>query len=164
MANEKMVQNIIDYLANVADETVIAALYERGMVVTRQATESVLPEDITCIGSVQLTRIDGVPISRAKVTVSPVVSTYSITSADGTTYHPNLSVIPVSRYTDGEGRAEFTLIKGAPISIYTSLSSATREITVPDHDFNLLAEGVEVAADMYSNPNAPRKVILRSDL
>lgn len=164
MANEKMVQDIIDYLADVADETVIAALYEKGMIVTRQATESVLPEDITCVGSVQLTRVDGVPISRAKVTVSPVVSTYSITAADGTTYQPNLSVIPVSRYTDGNGRAEFTLVKGAPVLVYTSLSSATREITVPEQDFNLLAEGIEIAADMYSNPNAPRKIILRSDL
>lgn len=164
--NEKMVQDVIDFVSDVADETIIAALAEIGLVVTRQATEPTLPADIMTTGFVRLTRIDGVPLSRVKVTVAPIEGVYEITALDGNTYQPNLSVVSVSRYTDGDGYAEFPLVQGSPLRVYTSLSAATREIKVPldPAPFNLLTQGIEVATDMYSSPSPPKHVLLRSDM
>lgn len=165
VANEKMVQDLINYLDDVSDETVIAALAERGLVVTREPVAPTLPADVLATGFIRLTRIDGVPLARVKVTIAPIVSDYQITSpSTGESFSPNLSVVSVSRYTDADGYAEFSLVRGAPVRVYTALSSATRDITVPSERFNLLTAGIEIGTDMYSSPQPPKMTLLRSDL
>lgn len=162
---EKMVKDVIDYFNDVADETMIAALAEMGFVVTRERLTPTLPADVLSTGYVRLTRIDGRPLSRVKVTLAPIVSDYQITSpSTGETFSPCLSVISVAQYTDAEGYAEFSLVRGAKVRVYTTLSSATRDITVPEGTFNLLSAGLEVEADMYAAPEPPRDVLLRSDI
>lgn len=165
LGRDKRVQDVIDYLRDVSDATMIAALAELNFIVTRVAEESTAPDDVKVQGSVKILDATGRPIARVKVSVRPVLSDYSITSpSTGDVIRPCLTEIPVHRYTDGLGSASFTLIKGSKVIIQTSLSAATREITVPDADFDLLDPSVSVGQDYLASPAPPRTTLIRSDV
>ena len=160
-----MVQDVVDYLKNVSDALVISALYERGLIVTRVPNEPSSPADIRVVGSIKLVSIKGEPISRVKVTITPTLSNYSVTSpTTNEVFHPCISDIPVHQYTDANGEASFNLVKGATLQVTTSLSAVTREIEVPNLDFNLLDASLSTSIDYLSNPAAPRVEVLRSDV
>lgn len=165
LGRDKQVQDVIDYLRDVSDATLIAALAELGFIVTRASEESTAPGDVTVLGSVKVVDATGRPISRVKVSVRPVLSDYSITSpSTGEVIRPCLTEIPVHKYTDGTGAASFTLIKGAKIIVQTSLSAVTREVTVPDADFDLLDASVSTGQDFLASPAPPRTTLIRSDV
>ena len=164
LGRDLMVQDIIDYLSNTSDAMIMSALLERGLIVTRVPEEPSSPDDIRVVGTIKLVSIKGEPISRVKVSVTPIQSNYSITSSTGETFYPCLSDIPVHQYTDANGEASFHLVKGAGINLSTSLSASTREITVPNTDFNLLDPSISNAVDYLSDPVAPRVSVLRSDI
>jgi len=165
LGRDKLVQDVIDYLRDVSDATLIAALAELGFIVTRASEESTAPDDVKVLGSVKVVDATGRPISRIKVSVRPVLSDYSITSpSTGEVIRPCLTEIPVHKYTDGSGEASFNLIKGAKVIVQTSLSAVTREVTVPDVDFDLLDASVSTGQDFLANPAPPWTTLIRSDV
>lgn len=165
LGRDKRVQDVIDYLRDVSDATMIAALAELNFIVTRSIEETTAPDDVTVSGSIKMLDAMGRPISRIKVSVRPVLSDYSITSpSTGEVIRPCLTEIPVHKYTDGSGVASFTLIKGAKIIVQTSLSAVTREIIVPEVDFDLLDAGISSSQDYLASPAPPRTTLIRSDV
>lgn len=165
LGRDKRVQDVIDYLRDVSDATMIAALAELNFIVTRLVDETTAPDDVTVSGSIKMLDVMGRPISRIKVSVRPVLSDYSITSpSTGEVIRPCLTEIPVHKYTDGSGVASFTLIKGAKVIVQTSLSASTREITVPDVDFDLLDADISSSQDYLASPAPPRTTLIRSDV
>ena len=165
LGRDKRVQDVIDYLRDVSDATMIAALAELNFIVTRLVDETTAPDDVTVSGSIKMLDVIGRPISRIKVSVRPVLSDYSITSpSTGEVIRPCLTEIPVHKYTDGSGVASFTLIKGAKVIVQTSLSASTREITVPDVDFDLLDADISSSQDYLASPAPPRTTLIRSDV
>ena len=165
LGRDKRVQDVIDYLRDVSDATLIAALAELDLIVTRSIEETTAPDDVTVSGSIKLLDAMGRPISRIKVSVRPVLSDYSITSpSTGEVIRPCLTEIPVHKYTDGTGTVTFTLIKGAKIVVQTSLSAVTREVVVPDADFDLLDADVSVGQDYLASPASPKVSLIRSDV
>ena len=164
LGRDKLVQDVIDYLRDVSDATLIAALAELDFIVTRAYSESTAPDDVTVQGTIKISDATGRPISRIKVSVRPVLSDYSITSETGEVIRPCLTEIPVHKYTDGSGTASFTLIKGSKIIVQTSISAATREVIVPDVDFDLLDASTSVGQDFLANPAPPRTTLIRSDV
>ena len=165
LGRDKRVQDVIDYLRDVTDATVIAALAERGFIVTRATTEPTAPSDVLVTGSIKLFDATGIPLSRIKVSVRPVLSDYSITSpSTGEVVRPCLTEIPVHRYTDGDGTASFPLVIGAKMIVQTSLSAATREFVVPDADFDLLDTSISSSQDYLASPAPPRTTLIRGDL
>ena len=124
LGREKMVQDVIDYLSDVSDAMVISALATRDLVVTRAPVAPSAPQDIRVVGSVKLHSVRGEPISRVKVTVTPVQSDYAVTSpSTGDVYRPCISEIPVHEYTDANGVAGFNIIIGCYVRVVSSFLS-----------------------------------------
>lgn len=164
LGRDQMVQDVIDYLSSVTDATIISALSARGLTVTRAPDPPSAPADIRVKASVKLVSVTGEPISRVKVSVTPIVSNFSVTSNTGETFYPCLSDIPVHQYTDANGQASFELIKGSSVRVMTSLSAATREVLVPTSPFDLLDAQHSAGIDYLSDPVIPRVPLLRSDI
>lgn len=165
LGRDKRVKDVVDYLRDVSDATMIAALAELDFIVTRAVEESSAPDDVKVLGSIKITDATARPISRIKVSVRAVLSDYSITSpSTGEVIRPCLTEIPVHKYTDGSGTASFTLIKGSSVIVQTSLSAVTRELTVPDADFDLLDPLISSGQDYLSDPAPPRTTLMRGDV
>lgn len=165
LGRDKQFKDVKDYLSDVADATLVAVLLERGFTCSPIATTPVAPDDVLVTGTARFVGQGGRPLVGVQISVSPKRQNYTITSpSTGEVFRPSISTAPSLYYTDGDGRVTLKLFKGSTVLFRSGLSSAVREILVPDVDFDLLGAGVEVADDMYSNVEVAKDLLIKRDV
>jgi len=165
LGRDKLFKDVKEYLSDVSDATLIAVLQDLGFTCSPIPEDPVAPADVLVTGSARFVGQGGRPLIGVQVAVSSKVSDYTITSpSTNEVFRPNMSSVPTIYYTDGQGSVSIKLFKGSVILFRTALSSAVREITVPDVDFDLLAAGIETANDMYTDVEVAKDYLIRRDV
>ena len=144
-----------ELLAEQPVANVVGALDAAGFVVAKKKTTPTVPAGSLVNGYVCITRADGVPIPGIRITIYHKNSTSTVLDSDGVTViHPYITNVPTVYVTDAGGKVSIPLIKGAVVRVNIE-ASVTREITVPQADFNLLSDDVVSEPDMFTSPVIP---------
>ena len=165
LGRDKQFKDVKDYLSDVSIETLVAVMLDKGFVCTKIPEQIVAPDDVLVTASAKFIAAGGRPLVDVQVSVSAVISDYTITSGDtGEVFRPCQSAVPTLYYSDANGAVSFKLFKGSTVLISTSMSSAVRQVTVPDQDFSIFSEGVEVGTDLYTSVDVAKDYLIRRDL
>lgn len=144
-------------------DRVNAALQSLGYRAFKVTPTPTVPEESRSVGSIQLLDVGGNSVPAHEITVEPIISSLSV-NLNGIEAYPNLLFKPFTVFTDEEGIARISLVKGSKVRVYVSNSSIYREVLVPDQDFSLISPEVATDADSFSSPVIAPVLSARGDI
>lgn len=138
-------------------DRVIADIKKRGYYVKQLATESPLPDELVVRGTVRLMDALGLPLAGHAVTIETLRTALPVVDTDGNTFHIGESLSRRHYVLNGDGVLAIKLVKGSNVIIHIE-GGYSREITVPNEDFDILAEKAD---DGFLNPASPVTLPIR---
>ncbi len=154
-------EEISDLVTEVGVERFIAELQSRNYYVQQLATSSILDAALTVNGSVRVVDARGIPPSGMRVIIETVSLPTSVTSG-GNVVHVGVMPTRSSYELNADGALSIPLVKGATV-IVSLEGGVTREITVPDVDFDLISLALSTP-DTLTTVAAPYVPAVRRDL
>ena len=128
------------------------------------ATAPTLPASALVTGVIRLSSPTGYPLQGYPVVVTAVRSGARHV-AGGANTALDLVETKSTFYTDGSGVAQIPLAKGARVRVDVASTSYSRELTVPQVNFDLLSTDLAGEfGDGLSSPSFAPRVLVRSDL
>ena len=138
-------------------DRVVADLKKRGYYVKQLATESPLPDALVVSGTVRLMDALGLPLAGHAVTIETLRTALPVVDDQGDTYHIGESLSRRHYVLNADGILSIKLVKGSNV-IITIEGGFSREIIVPDEDFDILAQKAD---DGFLNPASPVTLPIR---
>lgn len=140
-----------------------SALAQLGYGLYKIATAPSLPAAALVTGTIRISTPTGYPLQGFPVIITAVRSGARYVDGGATTAL-DLVETKSTFYTDERGVAEIKLAKGARVRVDVAGTSLSRELTVPQVDFDMLDSSLPGEfADGLSTPTIAPKLLVRSD-
>ena len=138
-------------------DRVIADIMKRGYYVKQIATESPLPDELVVRGTVRLMDALGLPLAGHAVTIETMRTAVPVVDNEGNTFYIGESQSRRHYVLNADGVLAIKLVKGSHVIIHVE-GGFSREIIVPDEDFDILAQKAD---DGFLNPAGPVTLPIR---
>lgn len=138
-------------------DRVVADIIKRGYYVKQLATESPLPDELVVRGTVRLMDALGLPLAGHAVTIETLRTAVPVVDGEGNTFYIGESQSRRHYVLNADGVLAIKLVKGSHVIIHVE-GGFSREITVPDQDFDILAQKAD---DGFLNPAGPVTLPIR---
>lgn len=138
-------------------DRVIADIIKRGYYVKQLATESPLPDALVVQGTIRLMDALGLPLAGHAVTIETLRTAVPVVDVDGNTFHIGESLSRRYYVLNADGVLSIKLVKGSNVIIQIE-GGFSREILVPNEDFDILAQKAD---DGFLNPAGPVTLPIR---
>jgi hypothetical protein len=138
-------------------DRVIADIIKRGYYVKQLATESPLPDELVVRGTVRLMDALGLPLANHAVTIETLRTAVPVQDNDGNVFYIGESQSRRHYVLNADGVLSVKLVRGSHVIIHIE-GGFSREITVPNEDFDILAQKAD---DGFLNPAGPITLPIR---
>lgn len=143
---------------------VISILDSMGYLVQKKKILPTIPEANRVLGKAGFARTDGVPLAGIRIFIQPVEQNLSVVDDAGNAIHIGSVLSPTVYTTGADGTVEIPFVKGVVFRFHTSLSHRSRELRVPDQDFNLFDPNIEISTDAFTTAAPSYKSPIRRDI
>lgn len=152
-------EEIQEFVDDVGEDKVIAALVLRDYYVNKIAATPTAPANLLVTGKVKLMDASGFPLVGHAVRIETLRVPLSVDPGDGSSpYYVGESVSRRIYELNALGIIEIPLVIGSKILVHIE-GGFTREITVPGADFDILA--VDASVDNFLSPALPVTLAIR---